>query len=102
MKLFVVPKQMPTTEFNARFSRRLKMAREDAGIETSARMAELLGIEVHTYRTYERPEDGKNRTPPLHLLPAISSLTGRSIDWLLTGKVDHDHSTVTHTTRRRA
>ena len=85
-KLFLVPKQLPRTEFNARFARRLKVARVDAGIESATQMAQLLGVAVHTYRTYERDDPAKNRTPPLSLLPAIAELTGKPIEWLLTGR----------------
>ncbi len=72
--------------FNAKFARRLKVARESAGVKSAAQMAQLLGVEIYTYRTYERDEPGKNRVPPLHLLPRIAEILGVSVEWLVTGQ----------------
>jgi transcriptional regulator with XRE-family HTH domain len=42
------------------FAKRLKKAREDAGIKSAEAFAHELGVEPHTYRKYERSETEPN------------------------------------------
>lgn len=42
------------------FGKRLRLARERAGYTSAQRFAEVLGLEPHTYRHYERGESEPN------------------------------------------
>lgn len=64
------------------FGKRLRAARISAGYETAADFARDLGIEVARYRKYERGD----AMPPVDILGTISSLTGKSLDFLILGR----------------
>jgi transcriptional regulator with XRE-family HTH domain len=65
------------------FGRRLRAARITAGYEEATDFASDLGIEAPRYRKYERGSS----MPPLDVLEAITKLTGRTLDWLLLGRM---------------
>jgi DNA-binding XRE family transcriptional regulator len=66
--------------FNAALFDRVKSIRESKDW-TAEQMATALGIPAERYRKYE------NRTPiPHYLIPRIALLSGRSPEWVLTGK----------------
>lgn len=58
-----------------------------AGFESAASFAELLTVNEHTYRRWERGE----MQPPLDVLVEIARASGQSIDFLLTGKKTGDN-----------
>lgn len=72
----------------AAFARRLAVVREAYGQNTGQApmdqkdFAKALGVEPERYRKYERGE----REPPLWLLHRIATMTGFSLDFLISGK----------------
>lgn len=54
-----------------------------AGARGQSRFAALLGLRPSTWSNYE-----KSRIPPVSLLVDIAELTGRSLHWLATGRID--------------
>lgn len=78
-----MPKDRRVDRLMQQFGRRLRAARITAGYEEAADFATDLGIEAPRYRKYERGES----VPPLDVLEGINTMTGRSLDWLLLGKM---------------
>lgn len=78
-----MPKDRRVDRLMQQFGRRLRAARITAGYEEAADFAADLGIEAPRYRKYERGES----VPPLDVLEGINTMTGRSLDWLLLGKM---------------
>ncbi len=62
-----------------RFAARLRAARITAGFDTAEGCARALGLEPHTYRSYE----AANRQPPLSTLSRMCELLGVSPNDLL-------------------
>lgn len=74
----------PNTEedaFIAAFQARLKRARKERGF-TQAQLALSLGLEKSTYKKYE---GRRGSSFPLYLLPALSLLLGRPVDYWIYG-----------------
>lgn len=69
----------PRTEFSIR----LEQARKNADYETAADFARALGIEVDTYRRWERGET----EPSVEHLTKIHVLTSVSLDFLVAGRL---------------
>lgn len=67
------------------FGDRLRAARRAAGYEEAQEFAEAIGIFPGTYRRYERGET----FPTLETLAEIRKHTGKSLDWLILGEIDH-------------
>lgn len=74
------------TRIGREFGRRLRACRIAAGFENAADFAHELGIEGPTYRRYERGE----AEPPFEVLISMSRLTGKTIDFLITGRKDQN------------
>ena len=67
-------------EFNRDLCARVKALRIAMDC-TQEQMATALGTSVANYRKYE------SRTPiPHHLIPRLALMTGRDVEWILTGK----------------
>ena len=65
------------------FSVRLEQARKNADYETAAEFARALGVEVDTYRRWERGET----EPSVEHLTKIHALTSVSLDFLVAGRL---------------
>lgn len=72
---------MPCKCFRMRLGRRLRAARLSLGFGAED-FAEELGIKPEAY---ERIEQGE-RCPPLGTLVQVAQITGKSLDFLLTGR----------------
>lgn len=69
-----------STAFIAAFIKRTRQLRKARGL-TQAKMAIAMGLSVDAYRKYE------TRSPmPVHLLERFSIITGRGIEFIVTGK----------------
>ncbi len=64
------------------FGQRLRKARQEAGYQEAAELADELMVEPPRYRRYERGET----VPPIDVLLQIRRLTSTSLDWLYTGE----------------
>ncbi len=64
--------------------RRLSATRKAMGFPNIEDFAELLGCEV---KELEKIEAGRAE-PDLHLLESIARVTGKTIDWLATGRAN--------------
>jgi transcriptional regulator with XRE-family HTH domain len=66
--------------FNAALAQRVRSIREAKGW-TAEEMAVALGVPAERYRKYE------GRSPiPQYLVPRVALISGRSVEWVLTGK----------------
>ena len=74
-----------TDKYKTEFKARLRHARIEAGFKTARRFSQALGIDEARYRKYER-EDDQSILPGYEVLIQISLITGRSLQWLLTGE----------------
>lgn len=79
-------KSDPSFIYLRRFGKRLRASREAAGYETYADFANAAGLEKETYRTYE----AGIRQPKFHALVKISEMLGKTLDFLILGKVDRE------------
>ena len=66
------------------FGGRLRKAREAAGYSSAQRAAQVLGLEPHTYRKYERGDAECN----FELLVRMAELFGVSVAYLLPTSAD--------------
>lgn len=64
------------------FAKRLQAARIAAGYEDHKKFAGAIGVASPTYGRWERAET----EPNIYYLSRIAEATGKSLDWLLTGK----------------
>lgn len=68
--------------YRVEFSKRLQAARIAAGYEDHKKFAKAIGVASPTYGRWERAET----EPNILFLGRIAEATGKSLDWLLTGK----------------
>lgn len=71
-----------STKMIREIGQRIKAARMTAGYGTSKEFAEDIGLDVLTYRRYERGEV----VPDVELLAQMADKTGYSLDWIIAGK----------------